>query len=173
MRNASAKAFAQITLDKARWLLDFAYPALGVRRISEITTLELLSVLRAVEARGRYETARRLRSACGRVFRYAIATGRAEHDLAAGLRDVLTTPKVRHLAAITNTQEVGPLLRAVDGYEGHKIAHVALRLAPHAFMRPGELRHAEWSEIDFAAAIWTPEVPIFTPRLETVRWALR
>lgn len=149
------EGLAQITLDKARWLLDFAYPALGVRKISEITTPELLSVLRAVEARGRYETARRLRSVCGRVFRYAIATGRAEHDLAAGLRDALTTPKVRHLAAITNTQEVGPLLRAIDGFEGHKITHVALRLAPHVFVRPGELRHAEWSEIDFAAAIWS------------------
>lgn len=149
------EGLAEITLNKARWLLDFAYPALADRKVSEITTSELLTVLRSVEARGRYETARRLRSMCGRVFRYAIATGRAEHDLAAGLRDALITPKVRHLAAITNTQEVGPLLRAIDGYEGHKITHAALRLAPHVFVRPGELRHAEWSEIDLEKAIWS------------------
>lgn len=149
------EGLAQITLDKAKWLLDFAYPALGDRKIGEISTPELLGVLRTVEARGRYETARRLRGVCGRVFRYAIATGRAQHDIAVGLRDALTTPKVRHLAAITNTQEVGPLLRAIDGYEGHKITHAALRLAPHVFVRPGELRHAEWPEIDFTAAIWS------------------
>ena len=145
----------EITIAKAKWLLAFAYPALGDRKINEITTPELLSVLRNVEGRGRHESARRLRSVCGRVFRYAIATGRAEHDLSAGLRDALTTPKVKHLAAITNTQEVGPLLRAIDGFSGHTVTKGALRLAPHVFVRPGELRHAEWTEIDFEAAIWS------------------
>lgn len=144
-----------VTVAKAKWLLDFAYPKLAERKISEIKTPELLAVLREVEGRGRHETARRLRSVCGRVFRYAIATGRAEHDLAAGLRDALTTPKVKHLAAITNTQEVGPLLRAIDDFNGHKTTRLALRLAPHVFVRPGELRHAEWTEIDWEQAIWS------------------
>jgi integrase len=149
------EGLAEITLAKAKWLLDFAYPVIGDSKISEITTLELLDVLRGVEAGGRYETARRLRSICGRVFRYAIATGRAQHDLAAGLRDALITPKVTHLAAITNRQEVGPLLRAIDGFTGHGITKAALRLAPHVFVRPGELRHAEWDEIDFDSKVWS------------------
>jgi integrase len=149
------EGLGDITVAKAKWLLEFAYPALADRKISEITTPELLGVLREVEGRGRHETARRLRSVCGRVFRYAIATGRAEHDLAAGLRDALTTPKVKHLAAITNTQEVGPLLRAIEGFNGHAVTRLALRLAPHVFVRPGELRHAEWTEIDLDDAIWS------------------
>ena len=144
-----------VTIAKAKWLLGFVYPVLGDHKISEITTLELLDVLRGVEGRGRHESARRLRSVCGRVFRYAIATGRAEHDLTANLRDALTTPKVRHLAAITNSQEVGPLLRAIDGFSGHDVTRLALRLAPHVFVRPGELRHAEWTEIDFDQALWS------------------
>lgn len=149
------EGLAEITLDKAKWLLDFAYPAIGDRKVSEITVPELLGVLRSVEARGRYETARRLRSVCGRVFRYAIATGRAQHDLSAGLRDALVTPKVSHLAAITNSQEVGPLMRAIESFNGHGITRAALRMAPHVFVRPGELRHAEWAEIDFDNAVWS------------------
>ncbi len=149
------EGLGDITIAKAKWLLGFAYPTLGERKISDITTLELLEVLRSVEGRGRHESARRLRSVCGRIFRYAIATGRAEHDLTANLRDALTTPKVKHLAAITNSQEVGPLLRAIDGFKGHNVTRLALRLAPHVFVRPGELRHAEWVEIDFEKAIWS------------------
>jgi integrase len=149
------EGLAEITLAKAKWLLDFAYPTLGDRKIGTIRTLELLAVLRSVEGRGRHESARRLRSVCGRVFRYAIATGRAEHDLTANLRDALTTPRVKHLAAITNSQQVGPLLRAIDGCDGHGVTRAALRLAPHVFVRPGELRHAEWTEIDFTRAVWS------------------
>lgn len=149
------EGLSEVTLAKAKWLLEFAYPILGDRKIGTIKTLEVLSVLRSVEGRGRYESARRLRSVCGRVFRYAIATGRAEHDLTANLRDALTTPKVKHLAAITNSQEVGPLLRAIDSFGGHEVVRAALKLAPHVFVRPGELRHAEWKEIDLAAGIWS------------------
>ena len=155
LQKRTREGLGDITVAKAKWLLGFAYPALADRKISEITTPELLGVLREVEGRGRHETARRLRSVCGRVFRYAIATGRADHDLAAGLRDALTTPKVKHLAAITNAQEVGPLLRAIEGFNGHAVTRLALRLAPHVFVRPGELRHAEWSEIDFDNALWS------------------
>lgn len=146
---------ATVTLAKIKWLLDFAYPMIGERPIADISALELLAVLRSVEGRGRYESARRLRSVCGRVFRYAIATGRAQHDLSAALRDALITPKVTHRAAITDPVEVGALLRAIDGFAGHETTRAALRLAAHLFVRPGELRHAEWTELDAEAAVWT------------------
>ena len=145
---------ADVTLTKKRWLLDFAYPAFGDRPIAEITALEVLSVLRRVEGRGRYETARRLRSTCGTIFRYAIATGRAERDPSADLRGALTSPKVNHRAAIVDAVGIGALLRAIDGYDGLPITKAALRLAPLVFVRPGELRHAEWAEFDLAAGEW-------------------
>jgi integrase len=145
---------ADVTLTKKRWLLDFAYPAFGDRPIAEITALEVLSVLRRVETRGRYETARRLRSTCGTIFRYAIATGRAERDPSADLRGALTSPKVNHRAAIVDPVGIGALLRAIDGYDGLPLTKAALRLAPLVFVRPGELRHAEWPEFDLAAAEW-------------------
>ena len=145
---------ADATLTKKRWLLDFAYPAFGDRPIAEITAPEVLSVLRRVEARGRYETARRLRSTCGTIFRYAIATGRAERDPSADLRGALTSPKVNHRAAIVDPVGIGALLRAIDGYDGLAMTKAALRLAPLVFVRPGELRHAEWAEFDLAAAEW-------------------
>jgi integrase len=145
---------ADVTLVKKRWLLDFAYPAIGQRPVAEITALEVLSVLRRIEARGRYETARRLRSTCGMVFRYAIATGRAERDPSADLRGALTSPRVNHRAAIVDPVGIGALLRAIDGYDGLPMTKAALRLAPLVFVRPGELRHAEWEEFDLAAAEW-------------------
>lgn len=146
---------ADVTLGKIRWLLDFAYPLVGDRPIADILPLELLAVLRSVEGRGRYESARRLRSVCGRVFRYAIATGRAQHDISSALRDALITPKVTHRAAITDPVEVGVLLRAIDDFTGHATTRAGLQLAAHLFVRPGELRHAEWSEVDVDAAVWT------------------
>jgi integrase len=146
---------ADITLSKIRWLLDFAYPLIGDRPIADVLPLELLAVLRSVEGRGRYESARRLRSVCGRVFRYAIATGRAQHDISSALRDALITPKVTHRAAITDPVEVGVLLRAIDDFTGHATTRAGLQLAAHLFVRPGELRHAEWSEIDLDGAVWT------------------
>jgi integrase len=142
------------TLEKLRWLFNFAYPWIGERRVAEITAPELLSVLRKVEARGRYETARRLRSTCGTVFRYAVATGRAERDPSADLRGALTTPKVNHRATIVDEKAIGALLRAIEGFDGQPTTKAALRLAPLVFVRPGELRHAEWAEIDFAASEW-------------------
>ena len=145
---------ADATLAKKRWLLDFAYPAFGDRPMAKITAPEVLSVLRRVEARGRYETARRLRSTCGTIFRYAIATGRAERDPSADLRGALTSPKVNHRATIVDPADIGALLRAIDGYDGLAITKAALRLAPLVFVRPGELRHAEWAEFDLAAAEW-------------------
>lgn len=146
---------AEITLTKQRWLLAFAYPKLGPRPISQISAHDVYDVLRKVEAKGHYETARRLRGLCSQVFRYAVATGRTERDVCADLRGALTTPKVKHLAALTNPAEVGDLLVAIDGFAGYRVTHAALRLAPHVFTRPGELRQAEWSEIDLDEQVWT------------------
>jgi hypothetical protein len=146
---------APVTLRKVRWLLDIAEPMIGGRPISKLTAQEILAVLRKVEANGRYESARRMRSVISRVFRYAIATARADRDLAADLRGALITPKVKHHAAITAPKEVGALLRAIDGYAGHELTAIALRLTPHLFVRPGELRQAVWAEIDTDDAIWS------------------
>jgi integrase len=145
---------ADITLSKIRWLLGMAYPLIGWRPVSDVTPQEALAVLRVVESSGRYESARRMRSVISRVFRYAIATARADRDPSADLRGALTTPKVRHLPAITDAEQVGHLLRAIAGYSGHPVTAIALRLTPHLFVRPGELRNAEWSEIDEQAATW-------------------
>jgi integrase len=146
---------AHITITKKRWLLDFAYPAFGDRPIAEISAKELLALLRQLEARGIYETAKRLRSTCGMVFRYAIATGRAERDPSADLRGALTTHRITHRASIVEPTAIGSLLRAIDGFDGHPTTIAALRLAPHVFVRPGELRQAEWNEFDLDAAIWS------------------
>jgi integrase len=152
---AEKEGLAPATLNKIRWLLDFAYPLLGNRPIAEILPHELLLVLRKFEAKGRHESAKRLRSTCGQVFRYAIATARANRDISADLRGALASVKVTQRAAITRPMEVGSLLRVIDGYEGSSVTLAALRLLPYVFVRPGELRHAEWGEFDLENAVWT------------------
>jgi integrase len=134
--------------------LKFAYEVIGDRPVAKITAPELLAVLQKIEARGTYETARRLRSTCGMVFRYAIATGRAERDPSVDLRGALTTPQVKHRATIIEPTAIGALLRAIEGFDGQPTTLAALRLAPLVFVRPGELRHAEWKEFDFDRAEW-------------------
>ena len=146
---------AQVTIAKKRWLLDFAYPAFGDRPVSEVTASELLALLRDIEGRGLYESAKRLRSTCGMVFRFAIATGRAERDPSADLRGALTMHQVSHRATIVEPAEIGALLRAIDGFAGQPTTHAALRLAPIVFVRPGELRHAEWREFDLNGGVWS------------------
>jgi integrase len=138
---------APITTEKKRWLLSYAYPILEDRPISQITAPEILQALRKLEAKGKYESARRLRSVISRIFRYAIATARTEHDPTQALAGALTTPTVIHRAALTDPNEVGALMRAIDGYTGHPITRYALQLHALTFVRPGELRAAEWSEI--------------------------
>ena len=145
---------AEITLSKIRWLLDKTYPKIGTRPIAQVTAHEVLIVLRAIEATGRYESARRMRSVLGRIFRYAVATARAERDPTSDLRGALTVPKPKHLAAITTPNRAGELLRAIEGYTGHGITLYALRLSAHLFVRPGELRQAEWAEFDFDRSVW-------------------
>jgi integrase len=135
-------------------LEDFIFPYLGKRPIAQIKAPELLSVLRRVESRGIVETAHRTKSVCSRVFRYAIATGRAERDVAADLRGALRPSVGRHLPAITEPLRIGELLRAIDGYTGQACVAAALRLAPYVFLRPGELRQGEWAELDLDNALW-------------------
>lgn len=130
------------------------FPWLGGRPIGDIKAPDVLEVLRRVETRGALETAHRVKTICGQVFRYAVATGRAERDPAADLKGALPPAKKTHLAAITEPAKVGELLRAIDGYQGAFVVRSAMQLAPLVFVRPGELRLAEWSEIDFDAAEW-------------------
>jgi len=130
------------------------FPWLGKRPIDEIDPPELLAVLRRVESRGALETAHRVKALCGQIFRYAVATGKATRDPSADLRGILPSPGKSHLASITDPQEVGKLLRAIEAYEGGIVLRCALRLAPLVFVRPGELRHAEWKEFDFDKAEW-------------------
>lgn len=143
-----------ITTDKAKWLLSQLEPALGNRPIAEIEAYEVLNVLKRVELSGRHETAARMLAFSGRVFRFAVATARAKRNVAADLQGALIAPKATHHAAIIDPKGVGELLRAIDGFEGQPTTLWALRLAPHVFVRPGELRMAEWKEIDLDAAIW-------------------
>ena len=142
-------------MKKKRWLLEFAYSEIGDRPIAEIKAAELLALLRKIEARGRYESARRLRSLAGAVFRYGVATSRCENDPSSVLVGALTTPTVTHRAAIIEPSAIGPLLRAIDGFDGQPSTKAAMQLAPLLFVRPGELRHAEWTEFDLDNAIWS------------------
>ena len=130
------------------------FPIIGARPVAEIKPPELLALLRRIESRGALETAHRVKTICGQVFRYAIATGRAERDPTADLKGALPPYKPRHLAAITEPEKVGALLRAIDGYQGSFVVKCALQLAPLVFVRPGELRQALWSEINFEQAEW-------------------
>jgi len=130
------------------------YPHIGGRPIAEITSKEMLSVLRKVEDRGAIETAHRTKQNCSQVFRYAVATGRADRDPTVELRGALAPAKERHHPSITEPKAIGALLRAIDGYEGSMVTQCALKLAPLTFVRPGELRRAEWSEFNLDKAEW-------------------
>ncbi len=151
---------------KRNWKPDYAdgvmrklerdvFPWIGKRAIADLKAPELLTVLRRVEGRGALYTAHNLKGIAGQVFRFAVATGRAERDPSADLTGALPPAKETHLAAITDPKKVGPLLRAIAGYQGHFETKCALRLAPYFFVRPGELRHAEWAEMDLEEALWT------------------
>lgn len=141
-----------------KWLLEKnLFPWLGHRPIAEITPPELLAVLRKTESKGIIETAHRAKQVSGQVFRYAVATGRAERDPTPDLKGALATPKETHLSAITNPKEVADLLRAIDNFRGTPAVTAALKLSPLLFCRPGELRHMEWAEINWEAERW--EIP--------------
>lgn len=151
---AEKEGRADATLTKARWFLRLLEPALGSQPIAEIEPYEVLSVIQKHAEAGHHETARRLLSFASGVFRYAIITTRASRNPAAELKGALIAPRVKHHSAITEPAAVGALLRAIDGFEGQPSTQLALQLAPHVFVRPGELRSAEWSEFDLEGALW-------------------
>src|SRR3984885_2117985 len=130
------------------------YPYLCTRPVAAITAQELLAVLRRIEARGRHETAHRVRALAGRVLRYAVATGRAQYDVAADLRDALAPVKSHNFASVTEPVRVGELMRVIHRYSGYPVTALALKLAPLVFVRPGELRASEWSGFDLPNAEW-------------------
>jgi len=146
---------ATATHEKARWTFDeLVNPWIGSRPISAIDAPEILKMLRRIEERGAHETAHRTKQRCGQVFRYAISTGRAKHDPTADLRGALAPVVSTSRAAITDPAKVGELMRAIGTYQGSLVTKCALRLAPLVFVRPGELRKAEWSEIDLDGSQW-------------------
>jgi len=169
-KSAQAHTFAAIaeewletkreTLSDSTWhrdrdqLVKMVGPYLGKRPIASIEAPELLAILKRLEKKGVRDTAHRVRAVCGRVFRYAIATGRAGRDISADLKGALAPKASQSYAAITEPIKVGQLLRAIEGYDGQPTTHAALRLAPYVFVRPGELRAAEWKEFDLETAEW-------------------
>lgn len=152
---AEREGRSAVTMKKLRWLLAFINASIGKRPIASISAQELLTMLRKMESKGKYETAKRLRSTCSQIFRYAIATARAERDVAADLRGALIVTQPVHRAAITSADNAGGLLRAIEAFEGFANTKAALQLLPHVFVRPGELRHAEWADFDLDKALWT------------------
>jgi integrase len=147
------------------------FPWIGSKPIADITAPELLAVARRIESRGALETAHRALQNCGQVLRYAVATGRALRDVTGDLRGALPPAKETHLAAVTEPAQVAPMLRAFDSYSGSFVTKCALRLAPLVFVRPGELRRAEWVDIDLEAAEWRYTVTkTNTPHLVPLSW---
>ena len=146
---------AEATLRKARWFLDLLKPAIGNMPINDVDPQLMLAALKKLEAKGNLETAKKCRSFASRVFRYGAAMGFCQNDPTAILQGALITPKARHYAAILEPEKLGELLRAVDGFECYPVTKLALKIAPHIFVRPGELRHGEWEEIDWDKATWT------------------
>ena len=132
----------------------YIFPWLGSRPINSITAPELLTALRRIEAKGTLETAHRTQQNCGQVFRYAVATGRADRDPTGDLRGAIPPANGKHMATITDPSEIAGLLRSIDAYQGGIVTRCALKLAPLVFVRPGELRHAEWAEVNLDGAEW-------------------
>lgn len=153
-RRDGEKGWSPATATRSEYLLSLLNPSIGKLPIAEIEPADILVAVRKIESKGNLESARRTLQLASMVFRYAIATARLRSDPTRDLRGALTAPKVTHYGAITEAKRVGELLRAIDGYEGSGITKLALQIAPHVFVRPGELRHAEWSEIDLEGALW-------------------
>ncbi len=130
------------------------FPWIGARPIRDILAPELLTTIRRIESRGAIETAHRTMQNCGQVFRYAVASGYADRDISGDLRGAIPPSKEKHHASVTDPKDVAVLLRNIESYQGSFATMCALRLAPMLFVRPGELRHAEWSEIDLDKAEW-------------------
>jgi integrase len=150
-----ASRLTAATLAKAEWMLTtFVFPQIGSRPIGEIEPAEVLRLLKRVESRGKHETAHRTRQRCSQILRFAVASGRAKRDVTVDLRGALAAVKTESFAAIVEPKRIGELLRAIDGYQGHPAVTAALKLVPYVFVRPGELRAAEWAEIDAGESAW-------------------
>jgi integrase len=155
-----AKKLAPQTIARDRERLEkYVFPGLGRTPVGILTAPDFLRVLRRVEARDTLDTVHRAKGACGRIMRYAVATGRADRDPTADLKGAFATRPVKHHAAITDPKRVGELLRAIHGYEGQPTTYAALNLAPLVFVRPGELRNAEWKEFDLEDKISIWRIP--------------
>jgi len=147
------EGWAESTNTKSEWFLSILEPAIGKLPVAEIRPTDVLPVLKRVEGKGNRETARRLLQFSSQVLRYAVATARLSSDPTRDLRGALVAPKSKHHGAILAPIKVGELLRSIDGYEGNHVTLYALKLSPHVFVRPGELRHADWTEIDLEEAL--------------------
>lgn len=146
---------ASSTQDKnTAWLERNIFPTIGALPISTIKPKDVLAALHVIEARGAIESAHKIKQLCGQVFRFAVASGLAERDVTTDLRGALSAVPQAHYAAITEPKKAGELLRSIHAYSGHPYAVAALKLAPLVFVRPGELRTAEWCEMDLDAAEW-------------------
>ena len=154
-RRDGQKAWAPATATRSEYLLSLLKGSIGVLPIADIEPADVLSAVRKIEGKGKLESARRTLQLASAVFRYAVATARLSSDPTRDLRGALTAPTVTHYGAIIDPVRVGELLRAIDGYEGQPITKLAMQLAPHVFVRPGELRHAAWAEFDLEGALWT------------------
>ena len=154
LEKSRKEGIASVTLNKKRWILSLCEPYLAHRPIDEISAADLLVPLKNVEAKGHYETARRLRATMGQVFRYAIATARAENDPTFGLKGALITPTVSHRVAFTDRDDFSGLLKSIWIYEGMPETIAGLKLMAYLYPRPGELRQAEWKEFDLEAKTW-------------------
>jgi integrase len=153
-RRDGDKAWSPATAKRSEYLLSLLERSIGPMAINEIEPPDVLGAIRKIEGKGNLESARRTLQLASAVFRYAVATARLSSDPTRDLRGALTVPSVTHYGAITVPKRVGQLLRAIDGYEGQGLVRHALQLAPHVFVRPGELRHAEWEEIELDGAMW-------------------
>ncbi len=163
-----ADGLSSATLEKAGYFLGHLSPSLGQMPVSDIQPSDILFALKRIEAKGNLETARRTLQFASRVFCYAVATTRLASDPTRDLRGALIAPKTKSFAALTEPKSVGALMRAIDGYDGSLITQIALKLAAHSFVRPGELRHARWEEFDIAAATWT--IPAEKMKMRKPHW---
>lgn len=154
LKKTAAKRAASTQEKVTTWLEKDVFPSLGRKPISTIRASEVLATVLKIEARGAIDSAHRVKQLCGQVFRYAVANELAERDVTVDLRGALSAVEKENFAAITEPEPAGVLMRSIYAYAGHPYATAALKLAPLVFVRPGELRSAEWSEIDLKAAEW-------------------
>lgn len=154
-RDSKLQPLSAVTIRRNRYLLDiYLLLELGAQPMDSITVPELFRVLKLIEDKGLYETRKKASQLCSKIWRYAVVTGRAQRDITVELRGAYVHPKAQHYPAITEPQRIGQLLRAIDGYTGHRLTVIALKLAPLLFTRTVELRLAKWIEFDLVRGMW-------------------